>query len=380
MSEYIVKLSSKVISYEWWGQQWCKNIANYADYYNRLERGRTYIRKGAIKELRIEEGHINAIVAGATVESYHVEINIKPASKNIVDYTLKQIKDINMLRNGVVPENYRKLFSIDKGLFPTLKEIEFSCSCPDVACLCKHIAAVLYAIGSILDQEPLILLHLRGIKVEEYLDRKLIEVTNEMLIDINSRSEDERVIKDDMLELLFGIDIATGSDETFKQGGNSDAEEDHVIELLPKSKRKKIEVPKIKKNLLEGYYIRQFDLNGNYIAQFSSYEELEAKTSAGVINIRRACSGLKKSAGGYQWRKVSNKEPITNILPLQKNVEVVAIRPLDCFDDEGNFIAHYDSIKAASRAIGVNAKSIREAAKGIQKHAGGYKWKFSDEQ
>ena len=81
MSEYIVKLSSKVISYEWWGQQWCKNIANYADYYNRLERGRTYIRKGAIKELRIEEGHINAIVAGATVESYHVEINIKPGIK-----------------------------------------------------------------------------------------------------------------------------------------------------------------------------------------------------------------------------------------------------------------------------------------------------------
>ena len=117
-----------------------------------------------------------------------------------------------------------------------------------------------------------------------------------MLIDINSRSEDERVIKDDMLEVLFGIDIATSSDETFEQGGNSDGEEVHVIELLPKSKRKKIEVPKIKKNLLEGYYIRQFDLNGNYIAQFSSYEELEAKTSAGVINIRRACSGLKKSA------------------------------------------------------------------------------------
>ena len=78
-----------------------------------------------------------------------------------------------MLRNGVVPENYRKLFSIDKGLFPTLKEIEFSCSCPDVACLCKHIAAVLYAIGSILDQEPLLLLHLRVVVKMRELSRMI---------------------------------------------------------------------------------------------------------------------------------------------------------------------------------------------------------------
>lgn len=70
------------------------------------------------------------------------------------------------------------------GLFPTLDEIEFTCTCPDWASLCKHSAAVLYAIGSILDQEPLVLFQLRGIDVDAYLETSLLEKTNTLLSNI----------------------------------------------------------------------------------------------------------------------------------------------------------------------------------------------------
>ena len=46
-------------------------------------------------------------------------------------------------------------------------------------------------------------------------------------------------------------------------------------------------------------------------------------------------------------------------------------------DDNGRVIAQYDSMSLASVVVGVNNKSIREAANGIQKHAGGFVWKWA---
>ena len=48
--------------------------------------------------------------------------------------------------------------------------------------------------------------------------------------------------------------------------------------------------------------------------------------------------------------------------------------------DDLVIIARYESIAEAIRETGINSKSIRDAAKGVQKHAGGYVWKYEDEQ
>ena len=48
--------------------------------------------------------------------------------------------------------------------------------------------------------------------------------------------------------------------------------------------------------------------------------------------------------------------------------------------DEMQLVKKYDSIAQAVRETGVNSKSIRDAAKGVQKHAGGYVWKYVDEE
>lgn len=57
------------------------------------------------------------------------------------------------------------------GLFPAPKEIEFSCSCPDWAALCKHVAAVLYGVGARLDQQPELLFGLRRVDGKDLLAR-----------------------------------------------------------------------------------------------------------------------------------------------------------------------------------------------------------------
>lgn len=53
--------------------------------------------------------------------------------------------------------------------------------------------------------------------------------------------------------------------------------------------------------------------------------------------------------------------------------------PIAMMDDDENEISRFESISAAAKEVGVSAKSIRDAAKGIQQHAGGYRWKYLDE-
>lgn len=48
-------------------------------------------------------------------------------------------------------------------------------------------------------------------------------------------------------------------------------------------------------------------------------------------------------------------------------------------DDAGNIIKEYETLSQAIKETGINSKSIRDAAKGVQKHAGGYCWKYKDE-
>lgn len=49
-------------------------------------------------------------------------------------------------------------------------------------------------------------------------------------------------------------------------------------------------------------------------------------------------------------------------------------------DDDGNTIKSYVSVAEAVRETGINSKSIRDAANGVQKHAGGYVWKYDNDE
>ncbi len=59
--------------------------------------------------------------------------------------------------------------------------------------------------------------------------------------------------------------------------------------------------------------------------------------------------------------------------------EPVAGRGIIQMKDDGSIIMKYISIAEAVRQTGINSKSIRDAAKGVQKHAGGYCWKYEDD-
>ena len=55
------------------------------------------------------------------------------------------------------------------GLFPEPAEIGFTCSCPDSATMCKHVAAAMYGIGHRLDTHPELLFLLRGVDTADLI-------------------------------------------------------------------------------------------------------------------------------------------------------------------------------------------------------------------
>src|SRR3954453_432919 len=74
-----VRLDGKAIASSFWGKSWCANIESYSDFANRLPRGRTYLRSGALVDLMISEGRLEALVAGSSL--YQCTIELQPLAR-----------------------------------------------------------------------------------------------------------------------------------------------------------------------------------------------------------------------------------------------------------------------------------------------------------
>ena len=202
-----VVVQGRNIVTSWWGKAWCNNLERYADYESRLDRGKRYVRTGAVIDLKIQRGKIMARVQGSRKVPYKVEIRISPLSEekcqNIIRQCGRKIENMEELLNGNFPEEMQELFQGKGGLFPTPNEISFNCSCPDWALMCKHVAAALYGVGARLDVNPIMFFELRGIDIGHFIDVTLASKVESMLA--NEGKPSSRIMEDGDLTRLFGV-------------------------------------------------------------------------------------------------------------------------------------------------------------------------------
>lgn len=202
-----IMVQGREIVKSWWGRAWCDNLERYADFDSRLERGRRYIRTGAVVDLKIQKGKILARVQGRRKTPYKVEIRISPLSEErcqkIISSCESKISSLERLLEGDFPEEMKEVFLEKEGLFPTPWEISFQCSCPDWALLCKHVAAVLYGVGVRFDENPLLFFELRGIDVGRFIDVMLASKVESMLA--NAERPSGRIIQGTAWEKMFGV-------------------------------------------------------------------------------------------------------------------------------------------------------------------------------
>lgn len=203
-----VVITGRTIAKNWWGKAWCDNLELYADYANRIERGKRYVRSGAIVDLQIERGKVLARVQGTRKIPYKIEVRISPLSEekcqSIIDRCSTKLENVEQLIDGNFPTDMKALFEGENGLFPTPREISFHCSCPDWALMCKHVAAVLYGIGARFDDDPLMFFELRGIDFNRFIDITLANKVEKMLQNAK-KPKSERIIQKESLTDLFGV-------------------------------------------------------------------------------------------------------------------------------------------------------------------------------
>jgi uncharacterized Zn finger protein len=207
-----VKIDGRKIAQTFWGKGWCDHLESYSDFENRLPRGRTYVRNGSVVDLQIEPGVVKAIVAGSEV--YNVKISIDPLAgprwRAIKSCCAGQIASMVELLQGRLSKGVMEII-IDrqKGMFPAPDEIKMTCSCPDWATMCKHVAAVMYGIGAHLDQTPELLFTLRKV---DHLE--LIESVGDggAIAAGSSNDSSRKTLAAEDLSDVFGIDLGGGTD------------------------------------------------------------------------------------------------------------------------------------------------------------------------
>ncbi len=208
-----VTIAGNTLVHTWWGKAWNGNLGKYADYANRIGRGRSYLRHGAVLDLQIKPGQVNALVQGSQGSPYRVTIKIKPVSapvwKEIKTACAGQLASLQELLAGRFPKGLAELFTAKgSGLFPSPQEIDFHCSCPDYAYMCKHVAAVLYGIGTRLDEDPGLFFVLRQMKMDDLIAQTVRDKSESLLK--RAKKKTSRVIEDADLGDVFGIEMQSG--------------------------------------------------------------------------------------------------------------------------------------------------------------------------
>jgi uncharacterized Zn finger protein len=204
-----VRLEGRRIASTFWGKAWCDNLESYADFAYRLERGRSYVRSGAVVDLEVVGGEVRAQVAGSDL--YRIAIAIPPLAptrwKALARTCGGRIDSMLGLLQGALPDEVmRAVTDRTGGLFPEPGQMDLTCSCPDRATVCKHVAASLYGVGARLDTRPELLFQLRGVDPQD-----LIEEGARALGTAGEATAETLAGDTSDLAALFGIDLVDGA-------------------------------------------------------------------------------------------------------------------------------------------------------------------------
>ena len=217
-AEPVVAHRKRQVADTFWGKAWCDNLERYADFANRLPRGRAYLRNGSVLDLAIAGGRVEAYVAGS--ELYRVTIGIVPLKKtrwrHLVARCTGRIGSLVGLLRGELSDDVLAVLTHAKdGLFPEPREMTLDCSCPDWAGVCKHIAAVLYGVGVRLDARPELFFVLRQVDQLELLSSATAGALS------RARPAAGKRIADDRLSAVFGIELEDAPPARASRAGRS---------------------------------------------------------------------------------------------------------------------------------------------------------------
>ncbi|MFD1663198.1 SWIM zinc finger family protein, partial [Streptomyces caeni] len=155
----------------WWGDAWVAALEEGALDAARLARGRACAGRGNVDAITVTPGLVLAYVQGSRPRPYRVQVRLRTFSDDewdrFLDAAAERPGHIAALLDRQLP---RSLAEGGVRMLPGPGDLEPHCGCPDSGHTCKHAAAVCYQTARLLDQDPFVLLLLRGRGERELLD------------------------------------------------------------------------------------------------------------------------------------------------------------------------------------------------------------------
>ncbi len=160
----------------WWGEQWLNSLNNI-DYSNRLPRGASYARKGAVEKIKVTGNHISAKVRGRRPSPYKVDIILPPffdpeLGNFLGDLTKRPVIISRLLNRELDPDVLELAQQHGLKVFPgQWNDLKMQCSCPDWAVPCKHLASVIYKVSAEIDNNPFLVFSLHNVDLFSELEK-----------------------------------------------------------------------------------------------------------------------------------------------------------------------------------------------------------------
>ena len=297
-------VTARLITTTFWGKAWCRNLLQYSDYANRMPRGRSYVRHGSVVHLTMDAGEIEALVSGSRL--YEVAIRIGPVPKkhweSIRSECSGEIESLVELLEGKPPRRVMEIVTRPgDGLFPTPKEIEFGCSCPDWAAMCKHVAAVLYGVGVRLDSDPEQLFRLRGVDPTD-----LVSTLAEPAA---AAGDEEDALVGEDLSAMFGI--------TLEDEDPPPARPARKKATRKKASRKKVSRRKAVRGVTRKRAVRKKAVRKKVVRRKVVRKKAARKVARRVV--RQAATRKKAGSAGLVGRTIARKK-VTRKTATRKKV------------------------------------------------------------
>ncbi|MFE2373801.1 SWF or SNF family helicase [Streptomyces sp. NPDC059398] len=158
----------------WWGRAWLKALEDTALDGGQLKKGRGYARRGAVGAMTVRPGRITAVVRDPDSARYRSDVLLQQLSDQEWDRFLGMAVEsaghiAALLDREMPPHLVEDAAAAGVELLPGPGDLEPECSC-DAWDHCPHTAALGYQVARLLDEDPFVLLLIRGRGERELLD------------------------------------------------------------------------------------------------------------------------------------------------------------------------------------------------------------------
>ncbi|HEY9372150.1 SWF or SNF family helicase [Streptomyces sp.] len=159
----------------WWGQAWLKALADTAlDGEQVLKRGRKAAREGLVGAVSVRPGRITAVVRDRDGAAHRSDVLLRELTGDEWDRFLDMATDsaghiAALLDREMPPHLVEDAAGMGLELLPGIGDLEPECTC-GAWDHCPHTAALCHQVARLLDQDPFVLLLMRGRGERRLLD------------------------------------------------------------------------------------------------------------------------------------------------------------------------------------------------------------------